>query len=75
MTESNQNSNYTKENPNLFNDEYQERFTQGYQCNFDKVPAIIDHLTYIDCEVNKETGEETWYRKRLTPHQKELYFP
>lgn len=73
MNESNQNSNYTQKNPNLFNDEYHERFTRKKECYFDKIPAFIDYLTYIDCEIDKKTGEETWYRKRLTPHQKELY--
>lgn len=73
MTNSNQNSNYTNKTSDLFNEEYLEKFTQEKECNFDKVPAIINYLTYIDCEIDKVTGQEVWYRKRLTPAQKELY--
>lgn len=40
---------------------------------FDMVPEIIDHLTYIEVEEDKETGELRYYRKRLSPIDKELY--
>lgn len=40
--------------------------------HYDRVPSVIDHLTYVDEEVD-ESGVITYYRKRLTPIEKELY--
>lgn len=56
-----------------FTDAYTARFQIQNPTYFDMIPAIIDHLTYVDSEVDEKTGKTTWYRKRLTPTDKELY--
>lgn len=48
-------------------------FAQIEPRHYDRVPSIIDHLTYIDEQIDDETGERTYTRKRLTPNEKELY--
>lgn len=40
---------------------------------YDRVPAIIDYLTYIDEVLDKATGEILFFRKRLTSTEKDLY--
>lgn len=56
-----------------FTNEYITKFQIAEPNYFDMIPAIIDHLTYIESEEDKKTGEIKWYRKRLTPHDKEVY--
>ena len=41
--------------------------------HYDRVPSIIDHLTYIEESTDEESGKTTFIRKRLTPTEKELY--
>lgn len=41
--------------------------------HYERIPAILDYLTYIEQELDEETGELNWYRKRLTPTQKDIY--
>jgi hypothetical protein len=48
-------------------------FAQIEPRHYDRVPSIIDHLTYIDEQIDEKSGEHTYTRKRLTPTEKELY--
>jgi len=41
--------------------------------HYDRVPSIIDHLTYIVEAADEQTGEIHYERRRLTPTEKELY--
>lgn len=49
-------------------------YTQNFEPTFyERVPEIIDYVTYIEKVVDKKTGEERWIRKRLDVYAKELY--
>ena len=48
-------------------------FASAEPRHFDMFPSILDHLTYIDEEIDITTGERRYYRKRLTPTEKEVY--
>ena len=49
------------------------QFASDEPRHYDRVPSIIDHLTYIHEEINEETNERIYSRRRLTPIEKELY--
>lgn len=54
-----------------------EKFFTGLSCaepmHYDRIPAILDHLTYLKEQVNKDTGETEYFRCRLTPAEKDFY--
>jgi hypothetical protein len=41
--------------------------------NYERVPDILDYLTYIHQEIDEETGMSSYARRRLSPIEKELY--
>jgi len=71
--------NTSTDNLNL-SDEYKDsldtggfaEFASAEPSHFDMMPAILDHLTYIEETVGKD-GDIVFTRKRLTPTEKELY--
>ncbi|MGD8305121.1 MAG: hypothetical protein PVF17_00575 [Ignavibacteria bacterium] len=48
-------------------------FASSEPRHYDRVPSILDHLTYIAEEIDTTTGERRYYRRRLTPTEKEVY--
>ena len=57
--------------------EKQELYLVSFQNSdpkhFDMIPEILDYLTYLDTDVDKTTGEITYYRKSLTSDDINLY--
>ncbi len=51
-------------------------FTREYKIAepsyYDRIPAILDYLTYITSETDKH-GVTRWFRRRLSPTTKEVY--
>lgn len=41
--------------------------------HYDRIPAILDYLTYVEEVTDKKSGEKKYYRKRLSLGAKELY--
>jgi hypothetical protein len=54
-----------------------QEYVIALQCHepkhYERIPDILDHLTYIDERLDIDTGKIVYARKRLSPIEKELY--
>ena len=67
-----QNKNKSKNDGKIL-EQYIDAFKNSEPENYERVPDILDYLTYIAEKIDKKTEKKIYERKRLLPADKELY--